>query len=303
MSISRLAFLIVLITYVLIVFGGYVASSESGMGCGPEWPLCNGDVIPTLQGETLVEFTHRVIGALLVVMTVVLYFKVKRVHQDSFGLFVAKWMLLLLIVQVIFGAVVVIYDLPVTAVTVHMLIALAFLACVIWLWRLPLLQQKDSSTHRNKKTKRIAFHLNTSLVLILLTIGFGAYIKHMHYGPACDWLMCEGVLLPSNSGQLLQTLHRVFGVLAGLHLLVLFCFSIYRGWGARIVNRLLFTLILVLLQIALGIITIVTNIELEWAVLHLAIGTALFAVVFDTRITLDVTQFHYKEKTPMSSGI
>ncbi|MBX6377416.1 MAG: cytochrome AA3 biosynthesis protein, partial [Clostridia bacterium] len=25
-------------TYVLIVFGGFVASSGSGMGCGPDWP-------------------------------------------------------------------------------------------------------------------------------------------------------------------------------------------------------------------------------------------------------------------------
>ena len=34
-TIKRIALLSIIVTYFLIVFGGYVASSESGMGCGP----------------------------------------------------------------------------------------------------------------------------------------------------------------------------------------------------------------------------------------------------------------------------
>src|SRR5437879_13603323 len=58
-----LAYGSVLSTYVLIVIGGYVVFSGSGLACGSSgpdsWPLCNGQVIPTLSGPVLVEWTHR----------------------------------------------------------------------------------------------------------------------------------------------------------------------------------------------------------------------------------------------------
>jgi len=45
--------------YVLIVLGGLVASTDSGLAC-PDWPLCNGQVLPSLTISVLIEFTHRV---------------------------------------------------------------------------------------------------------------------------------------------------------------------------------------------------------------------------------------------------
>jgi len=45
--------------YVLIVLGGLVASTDSGLAC-PDWPLCNGQVLPNLTINVLIEFTHRV---------------------------------------------------------------------------------------------------------------------------------------------------------------------------------------------------------------------------------------------------
>ncbi len=44
--------------YVLIVLGGLVASTDSGLAC-PDWPLCNGQVLPNLTINVLIEFTHR----------------------------------------------------------------------------------------------------------------------------------------------------------------------------------------------------------------------------------------------------
>src|SRR6266436_7332819 len=81
-------------TYVLIVIGGYVVFSGSGLACGSSgpdsWPLCNGQVIPTLSGPVLVEWTHRlftvvvglfVLGTTLVVWT--RYREEKRILQFS----------------------------------------------------------------------------------------------------------------------------------------------------------------------------------------------------------------------------
>ena len=57
----------VVLAYMLgvILWGAYVRASGSGAGCGNDWPLCNGEVIPTSsQKQLLIEFTHRVTSGL-----------------------------------------------------------------------------------------------------------------------------------------------------------------------------------------------------------------------------------------------
>ena len=50
-------------TYLLVVFGGIVRITGSGMGCGDDWPLCNGEWIPPFTFETVIENTHRLLAA------------------------------------------------------------------------------------------------------------------------------------------------------------------------------------------------------------------------------------------------
>jgi heme a synthase len=48
-------------TYILILIGGYVTTSNSGLGCGESWPLCNGAVFPALDNPAqVIEFSHRI---------------------------------------------------------------------------------------------------------------------------------------------------------------------------------------------------------------------------------------------------
>ena len=65
----RLADLTVLATFALILVGGIVRVSESGLGCGPGgsgtegWPLCDGAAVPFFHNtEIIVEFSHRLLG-------------------------------------------------------------------------------------------------------------------------------------------------------------------------------------------------------------------------------------------------
>src|SRR5215213_784511 len=68
----RLVNLTIVATFALIVIGGWVRVSDSGLGCGPPgsgthgWPLCDGQVIPFLQGSTLIEFSHRFAAGVVV---------------------------------------------------------------------------------------------------------------------------------------------------------------------------------------------------------------------------------------------
>lgn len=285
LKIQRLAFFSILITYALIVFGGYVASSESGMGCGPEWPLCNGDVIPSLKGDTLIEFSHRVIGAVLGIISLTLFMKILRTKADPSIRIVAYWMISLLTLQVILGALVVLLDLPSIIVTSHLIIAMLFLATLIWIWRNTdekVFHQKNRvSTFSNSKIIR---HLDMVLVILILTLAFGAYTKHELYGLSCGWLACGQTFLPNNTSEIIQSIHRSLAVLSAIYILILTYWSYIKGWESHLQHRLLLATFTILVQIAAGVMTIVTYIDIPWAVIHLAVGTFLFAFITEARV-------------------
>src|SRR5689334_15943989 len=66
--------------YLLILLGGLVRISGAGLAC-PGWPLCHGRLVPPLQGPILIEYSHRLVAALvsgLVVATAAAAFSVRR---------------------------------------------------------------------------------------------------------------------------------------------------------------------------------------------------------------------------------
>ncbi|MEO2077956.1 MAG: COX15/CtaA family protein [Bacillus sp. (in: firmicutes)] len=283
MTKKHLALVAVLLTYFLIVFGGYVASSNSGMGCGPEWPMCNGEVVPTLKGATLIEYLHRVIGAILGVISILLFFTlIKKGRRVSL---VGNSMLVLLVIQVLLGAVVVVRDLPSGIISIHLLIAMIFLACLIWIWRYLTLEERANQLFVTEgKQKTVIMHLNTLLVLLLATLAFGAYIKHQSYGLACGWFGCRQSFLPSSIPELLQTVHRALAIVSTLYICVLAYWSFKKRWGTGLQKRLLLSMLIVILQLIIGVAVVMSYINISVAVLHLAIGTGIFALVSEARV-------------------
>jgi heme a synthase len=292
-TIKRLALLTVLLTYLLIVFGGYVASSKSGMGCGPEWPLCNGEIVPAFHGETLIEFTHRVIGAILGIISFVLFAKILRTEVSPSVRTVGYWMLFLLIIQVLLGALVVLKDLPTSVIAIHLIIAMLFLASLIWIWRRAE-EKADIQTYpsdRSGQQQRRKGHFNISLVLLLLLFGFGAYVKHESLGMICGSFQCRNSFLPMTGPEIIQTIHRGLAFILALYILFLVFLSLKKGWDGKIQKRLILSAITVLIQVVLGVLTITSSIDISWAMLHLAAGTFLFALVAETRVYLGSAAF------------
>jgi cytochrome c oxidase assembly protein subunit 15 len=61
----RYAWITLLFTLGVILWGAYVRATGSGAGCGDHWPLCNGQVVPRdATAATFIEFTHRVTSGL-----------------------------------------------------------------------------------------------------------------------------------------------------------------------------------------------------------------------------------------------
>jgi heme a synthase len=135
-SLRILAYGSALSTYVLIVIGGYVVFSGSGLACGSNgpdsWPTCNGQLIPILSGPVLVEWTHRlftlVVGVFVLGTTVLVWTRYrdqKRVLQLSTLSFVV------LIGQILLGMVTVKTALDPLVSTAHLAAATGLLATVM----------------------------------------------------------------------------------------------------------------------------------------------------------------------------
>lgn len=68
----RYAWFVLVFNLVVILMGALVRATGSGAGCGRSWPTCQGQVIPELEGATAIEFSHRVMSGLALVMVVAL---------------------------------------------------------------------------------------------------------------------------------------------------------------------------------------------------------------------------------------
>lgn len=77
-----IVFFSTVLVYGQILLGGLVSSNYAGLACGTEFPLCNGEWIPTLNGIIGVQVLHR-FGAYLVVVTILSLFQVIRKNKNA----------------------------------------------------------------------------------------------------------------------------------------------------------------------------------------------------------------------------
>ena len=89
----------------LIVLGGIVRITGSGMGCGDHWPRCNGEWFPPLDLPTLIEIGHRWAAALVSLLVLgVAAVALKRHRSEPALRNPALLAAVILVIQVLLGA-------------------------------------------------------------------------------------------------------------------------------------------------------------------------------------------------------
>lgn len=74
----------------LVLLGGaLVTKTESGMGCGKSWPLCNGELVPTvITPELIIELAHRLvsgaIGFMVLILSIWTWRKIGHIRETKF---------------------------------------------------------------------------------------------------------------------------------------------------------------------------------------------------------------------------
>ncbi|MDE0393189.1 MAG: COX15/CtaA family protein [Gammaproteobacteria bacterium] len=95
----------------VILWGYFLRISESGDGCGTDWPLCSGEVVPAGGGfPTWVEFTHRASSGIALVLVVVLaVLAFRRFGRGHPVRLAALASVLFTVTESLFGAVLVVF--------------------------------------------------------------------------------------------------------------------------------------------------------------------------------------------------
>lgn len=121
-----------LFAYATIVVGGTVRGMGAGLAC-PDWPLCNGSVVPDLANPmVLVEFIHRFVAALTgLFMLSTLVGAVTWFRAEMRIVVLSLMSFAVLVTQVGVGAVTITSNNDWVVVTIHLALGTATLASAL----------------------------------------------------------------------------------------------------------------------------------------------------------------------------
>jgi heme A synthase len=270
-----------LLTIGLIVFGAIVRVTDSGLGCGNSWPLCNGTIFPPLDNITAwIEWTHRLfallIGLLGLVMLAVAWHTYRNHDRGILSITVIAAVLFTL--QSALGAMVVILDLPPTFVTVHlgvaMLLLASFLIGAVFAWYRPITgYEADSVTTLT--------YMNAGFALLIILTG--ALVRGSGATLACtEWPLCNnGLLLPFEQGQLavIHMIHRFAVGALGITILILI-WQVMKDRKETLVRQIAIAIgVVYLLQIAVGGLFVISVAEPEWGAAHVGLASITWGLL------------------------
>jgi heme A synthase len=284
-------------TFVLIVVGGVVRVSDSGLGCGPAgsgfhgWPFCNGDVVPGVDLNSIVEYTHRVLAIVVGFMILAIFVLAWRRQREFLA--PAAALLVLVIAQGALGGATVEENLEEVYVAAHLGLAMLLLGLLLHLWRGV---SRASATDGGPRMRALGI---VASVAVLCTVVAGGYMAGtQNYGRAdyqlgdgahhaCgkEFPTCNGEFMPFGRAELvdIHLTHRAFMYLASLLVIALVVVAVRRG----VLTRHAWTLAgLLAVQILVGALNVWLD-EYELLILlHLMLGTLLWATTLGMTLEL-----------------
>jgi len=315
-------FIFAFIVAFLVVFGGFVRLTRSGLSI-TEWNPISGALPPIGEQAWQVEFTkyqqtpefiqinsdmtlddykyifyiewlHRFIArfAGLVYAIPVFYFLFKKaIPFKEFGIYFVMGMLF--IAQAFAGWIMVasgLVDRPSVShfnLTIHLLLALSLLGLSLW----TALGHKYGFPDSSKKAKwslpsKLAL---VSFLLLIIQISYGGMTAGLKAGHVSDtWPLMFGRLIPPNLfnswinlfevPQTIVFIHRWFAWLGFIAVPVVYYFAKKQNYPREILNGLLWLTGSVALQIMLGVLTILSYVNIVVALIHQANALILFAL-------------------------
>jgi protoheme IX farnesyltransferase len=198
-------------TVLLVAVGGLVRATDSGLGC-PGWPTCFGRWIPPLEYHAVIEYSHRLLASIVVVLVAaqaVVAWRAFRRVRPILGPAIAA--VALVLAQAALGGVVVEGGLEATIVALHFATAMALVGVLTLVTTNAFGAVAPSAAAprgADPSFARLAL-LTAAATGALLVVG--AYVRAEGAGLAFrDWPLMDGRLVPTLGGAAtLMFAHRV----------------------------------------------------------------------------------------------
>jgi protoheme IX farnesyltransferase len=213
-------------SFLVVVWGGVVRVTGSGLGC-PDWPLCHGQFLPSLDPATRIEWFHRFLAVAsgLTVAAMVLWTFISY-RADRRVLWLAIAVAVLYPLQAVLGAITVVLELPPEWVTVHLanaelLLAMLTILAVVVRW--PNFGRVQSA---GWTWLAVAAAIGTFVLLLS-----GAYVRGADATTAClDWPLCSSSPGGATVGApAIAMAHRLIAAIVG----ILVLYACVEAWRHR----------------------------------------------------------------------
>ncbi|MGF6273966.1 cytochrome c oxidase assembly protein subunit 15 [Massilia sp. UYP11] len=222
----KLVWVMVFLTFDLIVFGAFTRLTDSGLGC-PDWPGCYGEANPFLAHEHIaaaeaamptgpvtvakawIEMIHRYlamgIGALILALLFTSVKQWRRTHNEVFKPAMPLALLVSVLVQGAFGAWTVTLKLQPVIVTIHLLLGMMLLAMLVWmgcredylLKPPPLARSLGQVRDLVRRLRGLRILSLLAAVVLTVQIALGGWVSTNYATMACDTFpLCQGALVP-----------------------------------------------------------------------------------------------------------
>ena len=212
----------------VLLAGALVTNTDSGRGCGDDWPLCNGKFVPAYTVESMIEYSHRVVSGVEGILVAVVFFSIYRKYKQESKAYrepmqYAWYALLFTIVQALMGAAAVMWPQSPPIMAIHFGISLvafaATLLLVIWCYR-----DKKGIVENTLFPRKLMPWALAATIYCYVVVYLGAFIRHTESAGGClGWPLCNGEVVPELTGATgIAFIHRVGAAILGIVLIALY---------------------------------------------------------------------------------
>ena len=265
----------------LVTLGGVVRLTGSGLGC-PDWPLCNGSIIPSLDRATLIEYSHRMAASFVGILVIATAIVVWRNYRNQPWLFIpTNLAVVALIAQVLLGGVTVLEDLSPKLVMAHLALAEVLVATMVLVAITALTSPITPSLGvlHGREIDRFPLVALTAMGLSYILLLSGSYVATSGATIGCgqSWPLCQGEFFVDGQHPVVHMIHRFISVLAGIAIVA----TLIMAWSRRKERPFLGLVAVVVAGLFLG--QVMVGASVLWAgfplsarLLHLSMATLVW---------------------------
>ncbi|WP_409253574.1 COX15/CtaA family protein [Bacillus sp. SCS-153A] len=269
----------------VLLGGALVTKTDSGLGCGRSWPLCNGELVPSqITFELVIELSHRLVsGSVGILVLVLAVWSWKAIGYKRETKLLAALSFFFLAAQALIGAAAVIWAQSDFVLALHFGISLISFAAVLLLTLLIFEVDKKFDADKVVIDRKMRFHIIGITLYSYVVVYTGALVRHTKSSLICrDWPLClnDNPAWPTNMYEWIQMGHRFAAALIFFWIAYATFVAVKNYKNQRVLYwGWIIAFILVTLQATTGALTVLTSLNLYVALAHALIISCLFGLL------------------------